>query len=83
MKLRNIKLHRVATQGNEIDVIEYKILKILKSTADKISFIGTTGFLELGLVVANRVNDNGDIKYIVGNSLQIPFPIGLDGDDDI
>ena len=83
MKLRNIKLHRVDTQGNEIDVIEYKILKILKSTEDKISFIGTTGFLELGLVVANRVNDNGDIKYIVGNSLQIPFPIGLDGDDDI
>ena len=83
MKLRSIKLHRVDTQGNELDVIEYKILKILKSTKDKISFIGTTGFLELGLVVANRVNDNGDIKYIVGNSLQIPFPIELDGDDDI
>lgn len=83
MKLKTIKLHKVDNQGNELDVVEYKILKIIKSSKDKISFIGTTGFLELGLVVANRVNDNGDIKYIVGNSLQIPFPIELDGDDDI
>lgn len=83
MKRKTIMLHKVNNQGNEVDVIEYKILKLLKSTKDKISFIGTTGFLELGLVVANRVNDNGDIKYIVGNSLQIPFPIGLDEDDDI
>ena len=83
MKRKTIKLHKVDKQGNELDVIEYKILKILKSTEDKISFIGTTGFLEFGLVVANRVNDSGDIKYIVGNSLQLPFPIELDGDDDI
>ena len=83
MKLKTIKLHKVDSQGNEVDIVEYKILKVLKSTKDKISFIGTTGFLELGLVVANRINDNDDIKYIVGNSLQIPFPIGLDGDDDV
>ena len=83
MKLKTIKLHKVDNQGNETDILEYKILKMIKSTKDKISFIGTTGFLELGLVVANRIDDNGDIKYIVGNSLQIPFPIGLDEDDDI
>ena len=53
MKLKTIKLHKVDSQGNEVDVVEYKILKLLKSTKDKISFIGTTGFLELGLVVAN------------------------------
>ena len=83
MQWKTIRLHKVDNKGNETGIIEYKILKVLKCTEDRISFIGTTGFLELGLVVANKINDNGDIKYIVGNALQIPFPIGLDGDDDV
>ena len=44
MKRKTILLHKVDNQGNEIDVIEYKILKLLKSTKTKISFIGTLDF---------------------------------------
>ena len=34
MKHKSIKLWKVDNQGNELEVIEYKILKMLKSTED-------------------------------------------------
>ena len=41
MKLKSIKLHRVDTQGTELDIFDYKILKIINSTAEMMIYENT------------------------------------------
>lgn len=75
--MRKILLEHIVNDET-IDIIEYSIIKVIKETASKIIFIGTTGFLEMGLVVANKDYSSGNLKYIIGNNLLIPMSISDD-----
>lgn len=75
--MRKILLEHIV-DDETVNIIEYSIIKIIKETASKIIFIGTTGFLEMGLVVANKDYSSGNLKYIIGNNLLIPMPISSD-----
>ena len=75
--MRKILLEHIV-DDETVYIIEYSIIKIIKETASKIIFIETTGFLEIGLVVANKDYSSGNLKYIIGNNLLIPMPISSD-----
>lgn len=76
--MNHVTLQQIDKDGKVIDTIDYSIIKIIKETPSKIIFIGTTGFLEMGLVVANKDYSSGNLKYIIGNKMLIPIPISND-----
>lgn len=76
--MNHVTLQQIDKNGKVINTIDYSIIKIIKETPSKIIFIGTTGFLEMGLVVANKDYSSGNLKYIIGNNLLIPMPISSD-----
>ena len=76
--MNHVTLQQVDKEGKVIDIIDYSIIKIIKETPSKIIFIGTTGFLEMGLVVANKDYSSEKLKYIIGNKMFIPIPISND-----
>ena len=76
--MNHVTLQQINKDGKVIDTIDYSIIKIIKETPSKIVFIGTTGFLEMGLVVANKDYKSGNLKYIIGNKMLIPIQISND-----